>query len=243
MNPGQDIRVVDFVAKARDLSSKLDGGLRLARHIADTFDSDLADVIEHAAASASALVNALPSSLPVTDSFAGEPAHYLTIRALEASQAVEDALARARCLAPGTSQRVVNPSAAATFLIRADDLVRNLAQVSALAHEVVDLVEVARVQSIERSLAEQSVPLSKSREGSQAPRIAPSAGRLAAAAAWLLPARDRTRFHEEYRSELWDLATAGAARRQQICYALRQLRCAVPLRFTVLSPRRRKASP
>jgi len=69
-----------------------------------------------------------------------------------------------------------------------------------------------------------------------------SARRLVEVASRLLPTTDRARYSKEYRSELWDLAAAGAGRRQQIGYALRQFRCAVPLRFAVLSPHRRKAS-
>jgi hypothetical protein len=71
---------------------------------------------------------------------------------------------------------------------------------------------------------------------------APARG-LVVAASWLLPAALRARYGEEYRSELWDLAAAGAGRRQQLGYALRQFRCAVPLRFAVLSPRHRRAAP
>jgi hypothetical protein len=43
--------------------------------------------------------------------------------------------------------------------------------------------------------------------------------------------------------ELWDLAAAGAGRHHQALWALRQFRGAVPLRFAVLAPRRRKTSP
>jgi hypothetical protein len=50
------------------------------------------------------------------------------------------------------------------------------------------------------------------------------------------------RVQEEYFSELWELAAAGGGRRQQVQYAARQLCLAVPLRFALLS-RRRKTSP
>jgi hypothetical protein len=73
--------------------------------------------------------------------------------------------------------------------------------------------------------------------------IATMAGWLVSAAAWLLPTADRTRYYEEYRSELWELAAAETTPRQQMQYALRQLGYALPLRFAVLSPRRKKASP
>jgi hypothetical protein len=79
--------------------------------------------------------------------------------------------------------------------------------------------------------------------GRPAVRLAAPAVRLAAAAVRLLPATDRARYGEEFRNELRELAAAGAGRRQQIGYALRQFRCAVPLRLAVRVPRRRKASP
>jgi hypothetical protein len=74
-------------------------------------------------------------------------------------------------------------------------------------------------------------------------RAATLAVRIATVATRLLPAVDRARYDEEYHSELWELAAAGKPRGQQIRCALRQFRCAVPLRFVVLAPRRRKASP
>jgi hypothetical protein len=46
----------------------------------------------------------------------------------------------------------------------------------------------------------------------------------------------------EVRSELHDLAAAGAGRRRQVGYAARLLVRAVPLRAAVLAPRRGKAS-
>jgi hypothetical protein len=67
--------------------------------------------------------------------------------------------------------------------------------------------------------------------------------RVAAAVARLLPVTDRPRYGEEYRGELWELAASGRGRCQQILCALCQFRCVVPLRFAVLAPRRKKASP
>jgi hypothetical protein len=73
--------------------------------------------------------------------------------------------------------------------------------------------------------------------------VAPSACRLLAIAARILPAVDRTRFAEEFRAELWEIARAGAGRRHQVRYALRQATRTVTLRSAVLAPRRRRASP
>ena len=52
------------------------------------------------------------------------------------------------------------------------------------------------------------------------------AWRLAGAATRLLPARERARYAEEFRSELWELAAAGTSRRTQQAYAARQVLCA-----------------
>jgi hypothetical protein len=72
--------------------------------------------------------------------------------------------------------------------------------------------------------------------------VAPSAAGLLAAAAWLLPAADRARYGEEYRSELWDLAQSGAGRLRQLGYALRQLRRALPACLALRSPRHGSAA-
>ena len=74
-------------------------------------------------------------------------------------------------------------------------------------------------------------------------RVAPSAGRLLTAAAKLLPAADRARYAEEYRSELWEIAHAGQPRRRQLHYASRQLVSSWRLRAELRVPRPRKASP
>ncbi len=74
-------------------------------------------------------------------------------------------------------------------------------------------------------------------------RVAPSAERLLDAAARLLPAADRARYAEEYRSELREIAHSGRSRRRQLRYASRQLASSVPLHAELLTPRRRKASP
>lgn len=74
-------------------------------------------------------------------------------------------------------------------------------------------------------------------------RVAPSARRLVVAATRLLPAADRARYAEEYATELWEIAYAGAGRRQQIRYALRQFTCAPHLRSALRSPRQKRATP
>jgi DNA-binding CsgD family transcriptional regulator len=81
-----------------------------------------------------------------------------------------------------------------------------------------------------------------SRESS-AKKVVRSADGLLAAGAGLLPASDRARYAEEYRSELWDLAQAGAGRIKQLRYALCQLRNAFSMSVTLRSPRRRSSTP
>lgn len=73
--------------------------------------------------------------------------------------------------------------------------------------------------------------------------VVPSATGLLTAAVRLLPEGHRNRYSQEYRSELWDLAQAGAGRVGQLRYATRQLRSAPQMRFALRSPRRRGAVP
>ena len=68
-----------------------------------------------------------------------------------------------------------------------------------------------------------------------------AAKKVVGTAALLLPAADRARYAEEYRAELFDLAGSGAGQLPQLRYALRQLRNALPVRFVLRSPRRRRA--
>ncbi len=77
----------------------------------------------------------------------------------------------------------------------------------------------------------------------EASRVAPAAGRLVvAAAARLLPTRERARYAEEFRSELWEIAHAGGRRRAQLAYAARQVMSAWRLRAELRVPRRRGAA-
>jgi hypothetical protein len=77
----------------------------------------------------------------------------------------------------------------------------------------------------------------------KAREVAPSAIGLLTATVRLLPADHRDRYRQEYRSELLDLAQAGAGRIGQLRYSFHQLRSAPQMRFTLRSPRRRGAMP
>lgn len=74
-------------------------------------------------------------------------------------------------------------------------------------------------------------------------RVVPLAGQLLAAAARLLPAGDRARYAEEFRSELAEIARAGAGRRRQLAYAARVVLSVRRLRADLQAPRRRRAAP
>ena len=74
-------------------------------------------------------------------------------------------------------------------------------------------------------------------------RVVPLAGRLLLAAARLLPAGDRARYAEEFRSEPTEIARAGAGRRGQLAYAARVVMSARRLRADQRAPRRRRAAP
>jgi hypothetical protein len=66
---------------------------------------------------------------------------------------------------------------------------------------------------------------------------------FAGAAVSLLPAADRVRYEEEFRSELCELAASDAGLVQQARYALRQLLRVVAMRRALKSPQRRSATP
>jgi hypothetical protein len=74
-------------------------------------------------------------------------------------------------------------------------------------------------------------------------RAARLASLLAAMAARLVPAGDRPRYAEEFRSELWEITQAGADHRRQLGCAARQVLAAVHLWFVLRAPRRRSAAP
>jgi hypothetical protein len=122
------------------------------------------------------------------------------------------------------------------------DYSRNLERIRAGARDLAqDLHLIRRLIRVQATEYQESIPRSaESPEPVRVRRVTASAVRLAGAAARLLPAGERARFGEEYRSELWDLAQAGAGRRQQLGYATRQLGRTAPLRLAVLAPRSRK---
>lgn len=79
------------------------------------------------------------------------------------------------------------------------------------------------------------------RAGRGGARVAPMAVRLLKVVGRLLPPADRLRYAGEFRSELWDLAHAGAGRWTQMAYAGRQAGSVLRLRTALRAPARRRA--
>jgi|tagenome__1003787_1003787.scaffolds.fasta_scaffold20667463_2 hypothetical protein len=73
-------------------------------------------------------------------------------------------------------------------------------------------------------------------------QVAPMAGRLVEIATRLLPVRERVRYADEFKSELWEIAHASGALRPQLIYAARLVMSAGHLRAELRVPRRRGAS-
>lgn len=220
----------------------------------------LASDVDHASALAAALASRTSLELVGTRSLArdidvvlvrGRELASALAREVASARACADASARAaaeaRTIAGGADidaeadiENLAAAEAAAEALAAGEGLAGALATARDLATALMLTVD----QVAELSGSERSVPPSAgSRRRVKARRVAPSACRLAAAAAWLLPARDQARYSEEWRSELHDLAAAGAGRHRQLGYAVRLLVRAVPLRWAVLAPRREETSP
>jgi diguanylate cyclase (GGDEF)-like protein len=70
----------------------------------------------------------------------------------------------------------------------------------------------------------------------------PSAARLLTVAAQVLPSPDRSRYAEEFRAELQDIACTGNGRRPQLRYAVRQFIAALQLRRELRVPSRHRAA-
>lgn len=121
------------------------------------------------------------------------------------------------------------------------DRARDLAAVLALSEDLIRALDRARDRAI--APAGQEGVGGGSAVGQTAVRVAPTAKRLAGAAARLLPAGDRARFAEEFGSELWEIARAGGRRRRQLMYAARQVGSAWRLRRALRVPRRQGAVP
>lgn len=119
--------------------------------------------------------------------------------------------------------------------LRIRDSYTDAAHYFALANDLTDAH--ARTVALARAL----LPGAPGRRSGK--RQVRTARRLVAAAARMLPAGDRARYAEEFRSELAEIALAGGGRAAQLGYAARQLMSSVRLRADLKAPRRRSAVP
>ncbi len=145
----------------------------------------------------------------------------------ELLRALDRALDRARDLASALASALDLDLDLASARHLARDLAGSLASAGNLASELANELAAAGVGRGQRG----------------AVRVVPLAGQLLAAAARLLPAGDRARYAEEFRSELTEIARAGAGRRRQLAHATRVVVSARRLRADLRAPRRRGAAP
>ena len=119
--------------------------------------------------------------------------------------------------------------------------VHDLARASAVARELASDLAGARARALALASASGLDPSFWRKPAGVRPT--PTASRLLVAAVRLLPTGDRTRYGEEYQSELSEIAESGASRRRQLLYAGRQVRSAWHLRVELWAPRRQGAAP
>lgn len=125
------------------------------------------------------------------------------------------------------------------------DLVRNLGRDLTRDLDLAIDGDPVSVGDLNRDLGtiDSDAHLDTIKELREASPVAPVAGRVLAATALLLPERDRARYAEEFRSELWEIALADRRRRSQLAYAARQVKSAWLMRAELRTPRRRGAAP
>jgi hypothetical protein len=165
-----------------------------------------------------------------------------TNRARALAREIESALGRARIAFPDIDIDIDIALASALTLTRERVLTRDRARnidpgldrdLAFLRDRADDLVgELSRINLI---WAGGGQPAGK--------RAVPLARKLLEAAVILLPASSRTRYAEEFQSELAELAIAGARRLRQLTYAVRVITAVPQLRGDLRTPRRHRAGP
>ncbi|WP_207400549.1 hypothetical protein [Actinomadura roseirufa] len=183
------------------------------------------------------------------------PAHHLA-HDLAGLGGVARVLARVRGLARDLTEALNRALDCAFDLTRDFDrdrdrglagiLTRTLARALGLARgcheELISAVGCARRLMARPQARSLPRPASASRPREQAGVVVTgAAARTAAWAVRVLPAADRPRYSDEFRSELWELAAAGAGRREQFRYAARLLTRAPSLRIELKVSRTRQA--
>ena len=154
----------------------------------------------------------------------------VTARVVELALAIELARHRARGINIARAYGLTRQLVSTLTLDRAHARTYNLANRCSL--------ELDRALMLHRDRAD----IRRDRAQRETGRVTYSAARLLKVIVQLLPAADRPRYAEEYRSELWELARTGAGRSGQLGYALRQLRSAPRTGRALRALRRRGAA-
>lgn len=218
----------DALANADALADALFSDVDRAVGLAGDLNRASADrVADRASSLLSDLVHAHSAALDLTDARWRSRSRARDLaRDLNRARNRAAALARARALGRGL----------------AHDLARDL--VRALASAFGAAAALARALNLSRAHGRASTDARANGSGQPGARqVASSAASLLTTAARLLPAVHRCRYAEEYRSELWELAQAGASQVKQLRYALCQLRSALSMSVALRSPQRRSSVP
>jgi len=209
--------LVPSLARARDRASMLADGINQAgarhRALADTISRDL-----------------------TRDRHRGLQCDLDRDLARDRSRALADALALARDLgnADGLARALADTIGQTLARDRAHS--RVLALANTADSDTADALDVGKYPDEYRDPIIEKAPR-------QAGRVSPSAGRLVAVAARMLPEADRADYAEEFLAELRDLAQAGASFIGQVAYAAQQLRSAPSMRLALRTAARQRVEP
>jgi len=219
-----DLHNVHGLALERDLGLVINNGRALANDLADA--QDLARIVHgdrdliHAIRDACARAYVLATGL--ADARDRDRATRAVV--VDPGLTADRALAGARAYADARDLARRTASDLARDLTVARDRANGLAGDRAVARDRADAVST------------------EIKERDDQARPARPAVRVAWTAAGLLPRPDRMRYDLEYRSELEDMAAAGAGRRQQLWHAARLLSRSPLLRVELAGARRRQAA-
>ena len=216
---------------ARDLARDLDHACDRARDLARTHVFDL--TLAYDLVSASVLAHALARDASNAES-ARELFHEVDrISALSRDFGQARDVARDLARAHGRASYLTNIGEPSHTRALALTPALELAEIGASASVRANATARTATNDTGHDLTNDAVPQQEHRIG----RVTPSAGRLLAAAAQLLPAADRARYVEEYHSELYEIAVAGRLfpRLRQLRYAFWQIVMSRRLRAELLA--------
>jgi hypothetical protein len=163
-------------------------------------------------------------------------------------RALDVSLAHAFSLAGSRDRALLAQSRLKAQHARALERARDYERLLAESRDARQAPEASQVREAEKNARSAVSGLGSDRDTAggfppgRARQVTPSASRILAGTARLLPRTDRARYSEEYAAELWEIAQTGAGRSGQFKYAARQTLHVMHLRGAVRAPRRRRAS-